>query len=680
MSDLSPSSIPRVNPPLRKKRRVKKLHLDFETYSPLSVKVVGSYKYAEHPDTEVLLIGYAFDDDPIKCIFYPDESERQEFHTDVIDEIIRSQTDEDYPYEIIICAHNYQMERNIWNGPGIKKYGWPTIDNRNWDCTSLRARAVGLPGGLDGAGKSLNVEIEKQAEGARLIKQYCLGENPPSLANHPTDMVKFKSYCSDDVAVERELDKRLPDIHPTEREIFMLDMLINDRGIPINTKFLSKASRLMQDLMEHYEKEAIRITGYKASQNARMLEWFSKKGLELPNLQAKTVEDSLKLSDLDDEVKRVLEIRYDASRAGPKKLPTIQTIICNDGTVKGSFIYHGATTGRWTAVQLQPQNFGKESFEKQFALYEAVLAAESYQDLLKAYPRPLDEMSKALRSVIMAPDGKILIAADYSSIEARVLAWLAGETWLIEAFARGEDAYVKMAAMIFNKPEDEINGDERFVGKQLVLGCGYSMSGKRFRERCMDFGVEFTLKQANHFVSLYRKSVPNIVKLWTRYGKAAVMACQDKYRGKAIRVGQVKFRKEDELVPGVYSDYFYLTMQLPSGRKLHYQDPGIRGSNVRFNKYIGKTKFSGNLYGGFITQNITQAIARDLLANGIIKVSHAGYPVVMHIHDDICSMINERDMDGDELVEFERLMCDVPAWANGCPVDAEGWTSQLWRK
>lgn len=675
------------------------LHLDFETFSPISVKDVGHTVYSENRDTDVMIIGWALDDDPVQVIHLPDgvaSIELRKFWP-VLDLIRQSQshtnadnTPSPASLYLKIAAHNYAFERDIWNNvlanpQHSNNLDFPPVDDDQWTCTAARSRACGLPGSLEGAATALKLSIEKDSNGSRLINRYSIPQRGVRvvLAKHPHDRDKFMEYCANDVRVERELDKLLPELHPFEQRVFALDMEINDRGIPVNQSFLNDAIKVFRNLLETYEKESLSLTGYKPSQSARMLDWFNEHGLDIKNMQAKTIEDSLKLSGLSDLVMNMLEIRYDASRAGPKKLPTVKTRMSPNGRVKGGFIYHGATTARWTATGIQTQNFGKTNPEHQDEVTQHIITAASMPDpsvyMRETFQRPLDEMSMSLRSVIKASPGQKLVAADYSSIEARVLAWLAEEDWLVESFRQGVDAYKHMASNVFSIEIDDVDSHQRFVGKQLVLGCGYTMSGQRFMERCMDFDTFFTLQEANHYVSVYRKSVPKIVKLWARYAKAAVMACHPDNAGKAVRVGKVKFRKEAGLDPSRPDDYahFYLTVELPTKRKLYYQDPKVRGTNVMYRKYLGKTMVPGNLYGGFYAQNITQAISRDLLCEGMFNVDRAGYPIVMHIHDDICS---EVPTEFGSYQEFEDLMAIIPPWAQGLPINAEGWERETWRK
>lgn len=628
------------------------IHLDFETFSEVDLKLCGMARYAEDETTEILLVGFAIDDEEPVCA-EPHEVDKLE----PLFEAIKN--------GVIVGAHNFGFEKLIWYNVGVKRFCWPEIPEKNWNCTAARCRAMGLPGALDKAAKVLNLPIKKDKKGMQLIQRYSklVRDKRHYLKDNPEDLESFKDYCKTDVLVERQLDNLLPNFSNFEKEIFFLDDEINARGIPVNVKLLEKAQILVDELTEHFDNQSIEISGYKATQNKRVLEFLNNRGLDLPNLQAKTVEDAKDRNDLNPEIKRFLEIRYESSRVGLKKIKKILAMVSNDGTVKYCFFYHGATTGRWVSVGVQLQNFGKTSVENQKNILSDVLTLNS-TSFLEKYDRPMTALSQALRGVIQAPKGMEIVAADYSAIEARILAWLSGEEWLVKAYEDGQDVYVKMSASIYKIDESEIDGDKRFFGKQVILGAGYSMSGARFTERCKDFGVHISGSEGNRIIKLYRNSVPNIVKLWNRFNKATLIAVKAKKR---VNVNGIKFFVEGK----------FLVIQLPSGRKLHYLQPKVQGNNVSFTGFFNGAPVRNSLYGGLITQNICQAIGRDLLAYGLIQAKDHGYDTILHVHDDITTL---KPIGSCKVEDFEKVLCIKPDWAEGLPLAAEGWIDEQWRK
>jgi DNA polymerase len=345
------------------------------------------------------------------------------------------------------------------------------------------------------------------------------------------------------------------------------------------------------------------------------------------------------------------------------------SLVCFDGTIKGSFLYYSATTGRYGARGVQVQNFGKADSD---AMQEKVLylldTADS-ETFLKEFPRPLTAISKCMRGLIKATSGNKFLIADYSSIEARVLAWLANETFLLEAYIQGEDVYKKMAASIYGCTIEEVDTHKRFFGKQVILGAGYSMGPKRFRDRCKDFGVIIPASEATRIIDLYRESVPKIAHYWKRVDFAAIKAVSTK---QPVFAGKCVFKIEKD----------FLKIELPSGRALSFYEPRISESDwgtpkVTFTGFFNGKAIAESLYGGLITQNICQAIARDLLCNGMLESEDNGYPIVLHCHDEAVSMIQTGV---GSIGDYIDQLCKLPDWAQGLPLAAEGEEATRYKK
>lgn len=632
-----------------------KVFLDFETYSDLSIKDVGSYRYALDPSTEIMLIGFAIGESPVKVV-PPGDSQLSELFN-----AIQSGA--------AIVAHNAPFERLIWRHCG-EYLGWPKVKDAQWSCTAARGRALGLPGSLEDMAIALSLQKQKNKLGAALILKYCKPHRGvrKQIVDYPEDYELFCQYCGDDVDATRALDKVLPELSEEEHKVFLHDLIVNDRGIPLDVPLLYKAEKIIADLEKHYEEESLRVAGLKATQRDKVLDWLSQHGLKLENLQAKTVEDAMKLEGLHDKVREFLEIRYEASRVGLKKNKKMLELVCPDGTIKGSFLYHSATTGRYGARGVQVQNFGKADKKFQSKVLD-LLHTGTAQDFLSEFPRPLTAISKSMRGFIKAPEGFRFLIVDYSSIEARVLAWLADEEFILEAYIRGEDVYKKMASSIYGCSQEEVDEHKRFFGKQVVLGAGYSMGAQRFRDRCKDFGVEIPASESHRIIDLYRESVPNIVAYWKRVTVAATKALSTR---KAVTTGKCNFFTEGQ----------YLKIQLPSGRCLAFYEPRIVTSDygtpkIEYTGFFNGKAVADSLYGGLITQNICQAVARDLLCSGMLKAEEEGYPIVLHCHDEAVAMLpNGVGSVGDYIDQ----LCTLPSWAKGLPLAAEGSEDTRYKK
>ena len=634
-----------------------KVYLDFETFSHADLKSVGVYKYAEDPSTEILLIGFALGDLPVQVVEPGDPALRDLFFN-----ILNGAT---------IVAHNAPFERLIWEHVGTK-LGWPKVKDEQWCCTAARGRALGLPPSLDDMAIALKLIHQKNKAGSALITKYCKPNKDKKrkyLIDNRDDYVNFSKYCGDDVEVTRELDKQLPLLTDYEQKVFIHDLIVNDRGIPLDVPLLHKSAKIIADLEAHFENESLRVAGIRATQRNKVLEWLKENKLVLDNLQAGTVEAAMLREDLTPKVKEFLELRYESSRVGTKKNKKMLELVCADNTIKGAFLYHSATTGRYGARGVQVQNFGKADSDAMQDKVLHLLDTADAETFLKEYTRPLTAISKCMRGFIRANEKNRFLIADYSSIEARILAWLADETFLLEAYEQGEDVYKKMAASIYNCSLEEIDNHKRFFGKQVILGAGYSMGPKRFKDRCKDFGVVVPMSEADRIINLYRESVPKIASYWKRVDLAAVKSITTK---KPVEAGKCIFNVEGK----------FLKITLPSGRDLSFYEPKIITTDwgtpkVEFTGFFNGKPVPEGLYGGLITQNICQAVARDLLVNGMLNAEENGYPIILHCHDEAVTMVEQNT---GSIGDFIDQLCVLPDWAQGLPLAAEGEVAARYKK
>lgn len=635
-----------------------KIYLDFETYSPTDLKVSGAFKYAQDPLTEVLLVGYSLDDPNNVKVVEPLDPQLNELF-----EAIKSGA--------TVTAHNAPFEKAIWDNVGMVKYGWPAIELTQWRCTAAKARALGLPSGLDDLATAIN-GTNKDKAGAALITKYCKPTKAGlqrHLHDNLDDLEAFKAYCQKDVQLTVQLDRELLDLSPYELNVFHHDMMVNERGIPIDLKTLHNAQRIIADLEQHFEDESMKIVGFKATQRNKVLDWLMTKGIHLPNLLVETVEGTLIRDDVPPDVKHFLELRYEASRVGTKKAKKMLDMVCNDGTIKGSFLYHSATTGRWGSRGVQLQNLGKPDTQAMQDQVIEILQNGTAKDMLAAFPRPLTAISKSMRGFIKSPNGYRFLIADYATIEAKVLAWLTGEESLMDSYRQGLDVYKQMASKIYEVPVDQITPPQRRIGKTTILGCGYGMGYKKFHADCETNKLGISLSESKHIIEVYRDSVPAIPDYWDKANRAVIQAITSK---KKITVNKCSFFVKDK----------FLHFELPSGRLLGFYEPRITVNDwdkpqVTVTGFFNGKKSPETLWGGIITQNLCQATARDLMVNGLLTGEANGYPIHMHVHDEIVSMLP----DGvGSIGDFEQQICSLPSWASDFPLSSEGFEATRYQK
>jgi len=672
------------------------LFIDFETRSALELPEVGSCAYADHVSTEVWVACYAIGKGPVQA-WYPGNP----VPADLTEHVEAGRP---------LVAHNATFERTIWAKILTPQYGWPEPELSQWYCTAAMAAAMGLPRSLEGAALVTGCSFQKDMEGRRLILQmsrpvsaqacacvFCGAEperaRPPACfcgggfdfrfqfnwQDDPESLKRGTEYCIRDVEAERELLTKLLPLPAFEREIWLLDQRINDRGIPVDLPMVNNAKAIVEQHLGRLNAELRDLTNgavTAATQLPKLIAWLKDHGIELSTvggtLGKEEVERLLARDDLPADCRRALKIRREASKTSTAKLDAYLRRTSRDDRLRETLLYQGAgRTGRWAGRGAQLQNLPRGGVEyPEFAL-EAIKQGFS-AELFEAFVGPpLGAISGCLRQMLVAAPGCDLIGADYNAIEARGTAWLAGSKRMLEIFRRGEDPYRDMAAHIYGQPAESFTktSRERQLGKIAVLGLGYQMGAERFRETCAQQGVEITADEAETIKRKYREANPEIVRLWKTLDSAAVRAVQDPGHWVNVANGKLGFLKRDQR----------LYLRLPSGRCLIYTNPKIELVDGPFGPRPGLT-FEGvsstshrwerqTLYGGKLTENAVQAICRDLLAAALLRLEAADYPIVLHVHDEIVAEIPE---DKGDLEEFEGLMAETPEWANGFPVKAEG--------
>ena len=611
----------------------KRLHIDIETYSGESLADCGVHRYAEHPDFQILLFAYAFDEAPVTVM---DLAQGATLPAPVL----RALTDP----KVVKVAHNATFERTC-----IGRMLGKELDPLQWECTMAQCARCGLPLSLGEAAKALGLEVQKMTEGKKLIKQFCLPHEATLLGGServlPTDDLKgwqtFKDYCRMDVEVERELDKALAWLEPTqdEKALYALDQRINDRGVLVDMTLVDNAVRMDTIYKARLNVEAQQITGLSNPNSATQLrEWLGgRTGLQLDTLRKADLPD-IKGSTEDEDVHRVLQIRAEMAKTSNKKYEAMQKTVCRDSRVRGLLQYHGTRTGRWAGRLVQMQNLPQNHISD-LGLARELLRDGDMDAMSLCYGNVPDTLSQLIRTAFVAPDGETFAVCDFSAIEARVLAWLAGEEWVLEVFRGHGKIYEATAAQMYGCSVEEISKTDprRQKGKIAVLALGYqggtgalaAMGGERMGLSAEDMAG---------IVRDWRKANPHIVKCWANIETAAQ---------RCVTTGTNRF----------------------GNGSLKY-----RGVNSTTNQW-GWIE----TYGGKLTENIVQAIARDCLAHTLLALDRNGYPTVFHVHDEVVCEVPKQE--GPEaLKRIQKIFADVPDWAEGLPLKGAGYVTDYYLK
>jgi DNA polymerase len=649
--------------------------IDFETRSGCGLKKEGVYRYAKDVTTEILCLVYVINGKATTWSPLIPAISSLEILKPLYDAI---QNLED------IESHNINFERLIWNNIMVRDFGAPIIFDFQCFCSAANASALALPRSLDGVANALRLPVQKDMGGKSLmlkmtkLRKRVTMEDPSVWREQIQELLKLAAYCKTDTLVEVEIGKTIPPLSENEREVFLLDMKINDRGLPIDMKSVYIAQSFVERYIEELTLELKQITGGRVEthgQTEKIKEFLASHGLFLETLTAAVVEENINFPKIQPLAKRVLEIRQACSKSSTKKLKALELLVV-DGRVYGSLMYHGASTGRWTGKGFQPQNLPRgelKDIDKAFKL----LNKNNYQEFKKEYPDVLDVISSMIRGMIKAGPGKKIMTCDFASIEARGLFWLTGcKEGLALYRDGGGKAYEEMAATIYNTSPDKIlkGSFERQLGKQAILGFGYGMGAPKFIVTCGGYGMEVSEDLANRAKMAYRTRFKEVVTFWYEVEACAIKAV--KFPGLVVPCRRVQFKKVGN----------FLYCKLPSGRKIAYAYPKIELAESPFGlkeqlQYMAvdsKTKqwTTERTYGGKITENIVQAISRDVMVEAMFRVEAAGYPTILTVHDEL---VSECDI-GKSLKEYENLMRQVPAWAEGFPIDVEGGEGERFKK
>ena len=650
------------------------LAIDIETYSDVDLLKSGVYPYATSKDFKILLFAYAFDDEEVKVI---DIASGEKIPTDILKAI-----EDD---NIIKTAFNANFERVC-----LSSFLNKNLSAKSWRCTSVHALSLGLPSSLEKVAEMLGLEQQKMKEGKALIKyfslpcnikndenQYNFEEHLGNLKrNYPKDSLEkwesFKKYCIQDVEVERAIRKKLErfPLIDNEHKLYILDQEINDRGIYIDHELVTKAIACDEIYKAKCLSKAKSITKLSNPNSVNQLKkWLSEKGIEIKSLSKSNIKDILE--DCDDDVREVLELRLKLSKTSVRKYEAIQRAVSKDLRVRGLFKFYGANrTGRWAGKLVQVHNLPQNHLKDMDSL-RALLKKGDFLELENKFNNIPQLLSELIRSAFIPKKGSRFIIADFSAIEARILAYIAGEGWRVDVFKSHGKIYEASASKLFKVPIEMVTKESMFRVKgkisELALGYGGGVGALKAMG-AINMGVEED--ELQDLVNKWRGSNINIVRFWWEIHKAAIGALKTR---EIQRVGDIRIHYE--------GDIMFIT--LPSGRKLSYVKPRIEknkygGDSITYEGVSGAKKWERiETYGPKLVENIAQAIARDILGEAMIRLRDKGYDIVMHVHDEIVIEAKEGFGSLEEVIE---IMKEAPIWAKELPLDAEGFESKYYKK
>jgi len=670
--------------------KYEEVHLDYETRSAAELKTVGASAYFEHGSTDVWCAAYAFDDETDIKLWWFDDDPPQ----DLLDHIAAGK---------LVIAHNAAFERTCTNLLMTKKYGWPKITIEQTRCTAAMCRAMSLPGDLGRAAMALNLTEKKDAEGSRTMMQMAKprGKNIPyEWWDLPQKRFVLGEYCKQDVRTEKGICEKVRVLDPVENRVWMLDQHMNERGVRIDVAAVKDAKFIAAHSLNKLNKEIAHLTRHEVgtvNSHGALKTWLGSQGYEVDSTDKEAMERLSEREDLTPLVRRVCGVRQEAGKSSVAKLESMLDRLSIDGRVRENLIFCAAHTGRWGGVGIQMHNFPRpEEWYEDDAHMANVFDVLSTRDpalveLLLGYP--LHVIANALRGFVIADPGKVLLRADFSNIEGRVLAWLAREKWKLQAFRdfdtivgfdeyggkirKGEDLYKLTAGGILGKPAKEVTKKERQErGKVPELALGFQGGVGAFQAMAKTYGVKIDDHEADLIKLAWREKNPNIKQYWYDIEDAAMSACVR--RGVRVDVDRVSFAVAQKV----------LWCKLPSGRLKAYPDPQIRevetpwGETKEAVTYMAinsKTKkwerHKG--YGGHFVENIVQAVARDVMRDAMLRSEEQGYPLVLTVHDELVAEVDE---DRADVSAYEALLCELPAWADGLPVAAEGAANRRYGK
>lgn len=646
---------------------MKELGIDIETYSSYDLKTCGVYRYVEAPDWAILLFAYAVDGGPVQCV---DLASGETLPEDVLAAL----TDP----TVVKTAYNATFER-----VNLGRYLGQRLDPAQWRCTMVRAARLGLPLPLGQCGEVLRLEAGKMKEGAALIRYFSLpgknGRHYP--ADAPERWATFKAYNIRDVEVEQAIlaKVRRLEVPAFDDQLYIADQEINDRGVLIDRQLVANAERFDTEYKALLAHQAKTLTGLDNPNSPAQLKRYL---LETTGSEVETLNKKV-LADLKDQLaeypdaQELIELRQDMAKTSSKKYTAMLKCVCDDGRIHGLLQFYGAArTGRWAGRLVQVQNLPQNHLAS-LDYARSLIKRGDLEEFTDNYSNPTHVLSELIRTAFVAAPGHVFHVCDFSAIEARVIAWLAGENWVLDVFKAGGDIYCSTASKMFGVPVEKhgANAELRQKGKIAVLALGYG-GGVSALEAMGGARLGLSEDEEKEIVQLWRKSNQNITQLWQTLEAAAIKAIET---GESVRVNR-------GIV--VAKQWGMLTITLPSGRTLCYprvsigieRNDGWRGDHeiIEYEGTNQTTKKWGKIrtYGGKLTENVVQAIARDILGVVILRAREAGLPVVFHIHDEIVVEAQPSQT----LEQVEALFSKPIDWCRDLPLKGAGYSTPYYLK
>ena len=649
------------------------LSIDIETYSEADLMKVGVYRYVDDPSFEVLLFAYSVDNGPTFLVDFTQGDKLPE-------EIKSALTDPN----IIKAAYNANFER-----VALSKHIGENMKPEQWRCTMVRAATLGLPGSLAAVGEVLGLDEDKAKlkSGKALITFFSKPCRPTNRNNQrtrnlpehdPEKWELYRQYCAQDVDAEKEIYRlleRYPDTLKTEQELWSLDQTINDRGVRIDQQLVTNILHYNETHQEELIERAQEITGVDNPKSVKQSkEWLETKGIEAESLNKAAVKELLNETE-NKKVKEFLKIKQQLGKTSVSKFEAMDRAVCSDGKIRGMLQFYGANrTGRWAGRIVQLQNLPSNKMND-LDLARGIIKEGDMELLEMLYAAPSDVFSQLVRTALVAKPDHTFIVADYSAIEARVIAWLAGEEWRMEVFRGHGKIYEASAAQMFGIPLESITRDspERAKGKVAELALGYQGGPGALKAMGAE-AMGLTDAEMKRLVNQWRNSNANIVKFWydtDRQVKSAITNQGQIIKGNRGLEFQMLFDT--------------LFIKLPSGRKLAYKNAGLRegkyGMEAVYDGVNQETKKwqTVNSYGGKFVENITQAVARDILGHAMLRLDKLGYPISFHVHDEVVIEVPIESKDS-TMAAIVNIMSEDIEWAKGLKVTADAYDTEYYMK
>lgn len=700
-----------------------KLTLDIETYSEENLKSAGLYRYAEHVSTDLLCACWAFDDGPVSAWIPEADKGFKDALLDLgafVGGVIY--TGPFVPTELRqhiesggeIDAWNASFERNVLNGSAGHRYNFPKISVEQTRCSMARARACSLPGKLEDSADVLETPVRKNTAGLNAMRYLCKPRKDgtrPQLVQERERFLQLLPYCRDDVLAERGVDAELPELSPKEQRVYHMDQRINDRGVRVDLEAVQDIEILIDKYKEQMYARCKEITGISPTVPGKLADWIRTTGgyPSLENLQAETVRQVVARSDVPEVVKTVLRLFSTYNMKAVAKFPAMRKAACKDGRLRGMFGYHAAGTGRWAAYIVQLHNMYRGVPE--LDADQAILACAGWDlDYIRMlYPGidPMKIFASCIRGMLIPAEGKELVFPDLVGVEAREVAWVFGEQWKLDAWARGEDTYVLAYLRSFGLPAGtQITKRQRLIGKVLELSMQYEGGVGAFIKMARNYGIDMTdlvlawpaLPEAIRIEAqenfdyateqgriygldkdvwlaceglklAWRKAHPKVVAGWKQLKVAAHLAVANPGEVHKVAGGKIMFKMEKR----------FLIMRLPSGRRVYYYKPELRSDTLYYQGVDTETRQwqTTSTYGGKLCENQAQGACRDLLVDGMLNFEEAGHDIVGHVHDE---PILETPIGALTDGFLNLMMCDPEPWAAGFPVEIEIHRGQRYKK